>query len=349
MTDMISATLRARAEGDIHIERLLSAVHTGARRRRRRRFAVAAAALVAVASLAAAGSGAFFGTRGAPVDVAQPPDISRPPLVEGAPVATFTPTVIGSDPGLFHLDLTGLDGWANLVWSSRTGFEDLRGFSPDAGGDFVVEAAQERDHLTGRAGEIGYTTVDGLPAETVRIAPSPVAVPGGSTGGSALRWEATPGVWVQVVVPAGIDVAMRIAERVRLERTFRCAVPFRLTGLSSQVRVVKCETWFSGGYTLGSVWLVDGPQSVDYEEYYVGVGHPASPPAPTETIGGRGVTLRPADTRTGAHIEYPYDGGVAFFYPFYTTLDDPFLRSLVPAFEPVTATDPREWPRSPLG
>jgi hypothetical protein len=349
MTDMISSTLRDRADGDIHIELLLAAVHTGVRRRRRRGLAAAACAVVTAAALTAAGGVTFFRTHEAPPGVAESADIPRPPLVEDAPVATFTPTVIGSDPTLFHLDVTGLDDWANLAWSSRTGLEDLRGFSADAGGEFLVEVAQERDRLSGQAGEIGYATVNGLAAEAVRVTTQAPGVPNSPNGRSALRWEAVPGVWVQVVVPAGLDVAMRIAERVRLDRTFRCAVPFRLTGLDTKVRVVKCDTWFFGATALGGVYLNNGPQNYEnYTEYYVAVGKPDTAPVPNETIGGRAVTSE-APAGSSPRILYPYDGGVGYFYSFFTTLDDPFLRSLVPAFQPVKDTDPRGWPRSPLG
>jgi hypothetical protein len=352
MTEVISAALRDRAEGDIHVERLLSAVHTGVRRRRRRRMVGTACAVVAVAALAAAGGVVFAGTRDAPVRPATAGDFPRPPRVEGAPVAAFTPSSLGSDPTLFHLDLTGLDGWGSLRWSSRPGYEDLSGFSADAGGEFHVESSQSRDKLSGQGGEISPTKVNGLPAEAVRItSPNRAFVQSEPTGASAVRWEAVPDLWVQVVVPAGPEVAMRIAERVRLDRTYRCAVPFRLTGLSDQVRVVKCETWFSGGNTLGGVWLNNGRQSVDYTEYYVGIGRAEPTKPPTETIGGRAVAVFPGDKNVvgaTARIEYPYDGGVGFFFPFYTTVDDPFLRSLVTAFQPVTDPDVDAWPRSPL-
>jgi hypothetical protein len=320
MSHMISATLRERADGDIHIERLLSAVHTGARRRRRWRLAATAACVV--------------------VTVAA--------LVDGAPVATFTPTVIGSDPSLFHLDVTGLDRVANPEWSSRTGYEDLQGFSADAGGEFLVEVAQARDKLTGQPGEIGHTKVNGVDAESVRVT---VQASGGApapNGHTALRWEAAPSAWVQVVVTGDLTVAMRLAERVRLDRTFRCAVPFRLTGLDTKVKVVKCQTWFHGSVALGGVWLINGPQQHEtYAEYYVGVGKPDPAPVPTETIGDRPVAIQ---TPAGepARIVYPYVGGAGYFYPFFAPLDDPFLRSLVPAFQPVTDTDPENWPRSPL-
>jgi hypothetical protein len=360
MTNLISATLRDRAEGDIHIERLLSAVHTGARRRRQRRLTMSACAVVAVAALAAAGSVATSGTRDAPASPAPGADIPRPAVVEGSAVASFTPTVLGSDPTLFHLDVTGLDGWGAVQWSSRTAYEEISGMATETGGQFSIEASQTRQQLPGLAGEITPTEVKGLPAEAVRATP---AVDGSVTypprGNHAVRWEAVPGIWVQVVVMAGPEAAMRIAERVRLDRTFRCALPFRLTGLGDQVRMIKCDVWFTGVYRLGGAYLTNAPTDGDYREYYVGVGRPERDPVPNETIGGRAVRVEPGDatppgTRPGARdltnasIEYPYESRVAYFYPFFTTVDDPFLRSLVPAFEPVTDPDPRAWPQSPL-
>ena len=50
MNETISAVLREHADGDIHIERLLGAVHAGARRRRRHRLTLAGGALVVVAA-----------------------------------------------------------------------------------------------------------------------------------------------------------------------------------------------------------------------------------------------------------------------------------------------------------
>jgi hypothetical protein len=107
--------------------------------------------------------------------------------------------------------------------------------------------------------------------------------------------------------------------------------------------VVKCETSFSGSFALGGIYLADGQRPV---EYYVGVDRPTRTPTTTDTVGGRAVAVVPSGST--AHFEYPYEGGVASFYPFFTGLDDPFLRSLVPAFQPVTDPDPQTWPRSPL-
>jgi hypothetical protein len=352
MTEMIAAALRDKAEGDIHVERLLSAVHTGVRRRRRRNLLGTACAVVAVAVLAAGGGVVSSMTRGAPVRPASVGDIARPPRVDGAPVASFTPSSLGSDPTLFHLDLTGLSGWGILRWSSRAGYEDLRGFSADAGGEFYIEASQIRDKLSGQGGEISPTEVNGLPAEAVRITmPAGGFSRGEPRGTSAVRWEAVPDLWVQVVVPGGPEVAIRIAERVRLDRTYRCAVPFRLSGLGDKVRVIKCETWFSGGQALGGVWLNKGAQTVDYTEYYVGIGRAEPTKQPTESIDGRAVAVFPAETGVigaTARIEYPYGGGVGYFFSYYTTTDDPFLRSLVTAFQPITDPDVNTWPRSPL-
>src|SRR5206468_2278431 len=65
MTDTISAVLREHAEGDIHIERLLGAVRTGALRRRRRRT-VLTSGVTMLALLLVAVAGATPGRRSAP-------------------------------------------------------------------------------------------------------------------------------------------------------------------------------------------------------------------------------------------------------------------------------------------
>lgn len=361
MSELISETLRERADGDIHVERLLSAVHTGARRRRRLRLAVSACALVAVVAVGAAGGVAFVGTRGAPDGSATPTapqEIPRPPLADGAPVAAGTPAVVGSDPTLFHLDLTGLDGWSDLRWRSRPGLEQLTGTATEAGGELFVEAGRSRDQLTGQPQETGPATVNGLAAEAVRIRPDTQdLVPDARAGISAVRWEAVPGVWVQVLAPGGPDAAMMLAERVRLDRTFRCAVPFRLVGLGSRARLVTCETQFSARQVVGGVVLHDGDRRV---EFSVGVERSGPVPPTTETIGGRAVASVASGTRatdgpggggpgSNGYLVYPYDGGAGYFHAYFTTLDDPFLRSLVLAFQPVTDPDPRAWPGSPLG
>jgi hypothetical protein len=350
MTDLISAALRERADGDIHIERLLAAVHAGARRRRRRRVAGTACAVVAAVAVAAAGGVVVSGTGGAPVrpaaSPAPPGEIPRPPVLEGVPVASFTPTALGSDPTLFHLDVTGLASWSGLSWSSRPGYEELRITSAEEGGELSIEASQSRDKLSALTGETTRTEVNGLPAELVRTTrPTGNTSPWGAYG---VRWEPVPGVWAQVLVAFDRDAALRVAGRVRLDRTSRCALPFRFSGLDDRVRVIKCETSFSGGRTMGAVWLAVGEAEA---EYYVAVAPPAAnPTAPTETIGGRAVAVLPGGAGPGGfpQIEYAFDGGLAIFCPFYTTIDDPFLRSLVPAFVPVSDPDPQTWPRSPL-
>ena len=116
MNETISAALRDHADGDIHIERLLGAVHAGARRRRQRRVAVVGAALAVVVVLASV-SAATPVPRSTPVGG---PVLTRPPLV-AATSAADSPEVLGADPTLFHLDLVGLTDWRALAWSVRPG------------------------------------------------------------------------------------------------------------------------------------------------------------------------------------------------------------------------------------
>jgi len=102
MNETISAALRDHADGDIHIERLLGAVHAGARRRRQRRVAVVGAALAVVVVLASV-------TAATPVPRSTPvggPAPTRPPLVAGTSAAD-SPAVLGADPALFHSTSSG--------------------------------------------------------------------------------------------------------------------------------------------------------------------------------------------------------------------------------------------------
>src|SRR5690348_13557723 len=118
MNDTIADVLREHADDDVHIERLLGAVHAGVRRRRHRRAALTGTTLIAVA--AAAGLTAAVPepntvSPGVEQDVA----LARPPLVTGQSSAVAAPHVLGENRSLFHLDVTGStapDSWLALSW-----------------------------------------------------------------------------------------------------------------------------------------------------------------------------------------------------------------------------------------
>jgi hypothetical protein len=101
MDEMIATALRERAEGDVHVERLLDAVRAGVRRQRRRRFLVGCGAAAVVATLVgAAGAVALPGrgpdTRtGGPARTAFP----RPPSAGSLPTAAESPRCSAPTPG----------------------------------------------------------------------------------------------------------------------------------------------------------------------------------------------------------------------------------------------------------
>jgi len=206
MNETITATLREHAEGDIHIDRLLGAVHAGARRRQRRRRSAGGVALILVAVAA------LVGVRGltlhrVPVADPAPPAMPRPPRVDAA--------VTASDATMFHLDLPDL-GWTSLSWAAQPGHETLSG-ELASGQEVRIEADRERDGLTWRDGPRWPVTVAGQPAEAISVA----------AGLYAVQWQPVPGIWAQAAIfGADVHAAAALAEQVRFDRAYRCAAAF---------------------------------------------------------------------------------------------------------------------------
>jgi hypothetical protein len=338
MNETLSTVLREHADGDVHIERLLGAVHAGVRRRRQRRLAVVCGAAVLVTAsvtVTAAAPGPDLGT----VVSAPPLDAHpRPPQVVNSPAAITRPEVLGSDPSLFHLDLTGLaglNGWVNLAWSSRAGYEDLTvSLGPYS---FVqVAAARDKENLAQPTVATWEVMMGGQPVEAI------------STGRSfAVRWEPRPGIWAQVEATDSIQQAIDVAEQVRLDRVFRCAVPFRLTGLA-EARLRKCDTDFraDGLRPWAQAWLTLGPGDTEYQVAVSSVDDGSV--VPNDTVAGRPVEFTAASDGTPLTFRFAYDGRIAYFWAFSKEPDVAPLRSLVAAFVPVAGDDPAVWPSSPL-
>jgi hypothetical protein len=338
MNEIISAALRANADGDIHIERLLDAVHAGARRRRQRHLALACGAVVAVVLVGLAGVTASRrpATIGGPPPV---PALPRPPRVERVPTAVGSPGVLASDPTLFHLDLSDLSGWKNLSWAATRNQETLDA-TTESGDQVQIEAGRDRGQLSRHDGTATAITVGGKPAEAV------------AAGGShVVRWQPVPGIWAQVDAPGDVGVAIAVAEKVRLDRVYRCAVPFRLDRVVS-ARMTKCTTYFTGEdagrwSTSGGVWFTIGAGGPEYQ-VAVGKGDPSI--AVNDTIQGRAVkVVQPTGGNPALlEIDYPYDGRTAYFWVYYGPMDQGVFRSLVAAFAPVPDGDPHTWPSSPF-
>jgi len=347
MDDMIATALRERAEGDIHVERLLDAVRTGVRRQRRRRFAVGFGAAAAVVALVAAAGVATAPDRRPDGRTAQPAQsgrvpLPRPPAVAGAPTAADRPEVLGSGSGLFHLDIRGTPiGWRNASWASTRGFEELGFEAAETGGDVRVLAARDPIWL----GELGpgaaSAAVDGLPAETVE-----------QGGAHVVRWQPRAGIWAQVWATGEPDSAIAVAGKLRFDRVYRCAVPFRLAGYAEPA-LNKCSTDFVldedglSATAAGTVWLTPvtgGP------EYQVSVGRGRTDTVLNDTIAGRAVQVKPGATAPAPppEIRYPFDGRTAYFWRFGDGPEEAF-RALVAAFTPVPGPDPNDWPATAFG
>jgi hypothetical protein len=342
MDEMIATALRERAEGDVHVERLLGAVRAGVRRQRRFRLVVgcgAAAAVVAtlvgVAGVVAPADRQRDARTGEPALTTFP----RPPAVDSAPTAAESPEVLGSDPGLFHLDLIDLSGWRSVAWAATRSFEELTGEASDSDGHVRIVAA--RDPIWLDPWDPGATParVGAQPAETRE-----------QNGYHVVRWQPRPGIWAQVMASRSPEFAIAVAEQVRLDRVYRCAVPFRLIG-PAVPPTVKCSTDFvleDDGVSVtpaGTVWL---RTAADSPEYQVAVGRSRSDLAVNDTIEGRAVQVvePPAYSSAPPEIRYPYDGHTAYFWQFGTGPKEAF-RSLVAAFTPVPGRDPDTWPGTP--
>jgi hypothetical protein len=341
MDDLIATALRERAEGDIHVERLLGAVRAGVRRQRWRRFAVGCGAVAAVTGLLAAAGVAVAPGRGPDTGAAPPPVTAfpRPPEAGSVPTAAEVPAAFASDPTLFHLDLADMSGWRHVAWASTTKFEELMLEAGDPGRNAAVAATRDPEWLPPWADGAAPATVGGLPAQARE-----------ERGTHVVRWQPLPGIWAQVQAD-GLDFAISVAEMVRLDRVYRCAVPFRLVGLGPP-RTMKCSTDFGledDGVTVtaaGSAWFTateGGP------EYQIAVARARAGVTPNDTIAGKAVLVSmPIDSVTPPEILYPFDGRMAYFWQHGAGPVEAF-RAAVAAFTPVPGRDPAAWPNSPFG
>jgi hypothetical protein len=266
--------------------------------------------------------------------------LPQPPQVEHLPTAADSPSVLATDPTLFHLNLTDLSGWKDLSWASSRSQETLTA-TMESGDQLQIEAARDRNQLDRSDGTTTAVTVGGKPGEAVA-----------AHGSHVIRWQPVLGIWAQVDAPGDVDMAIAVAEKVRLDRVFRCAVPFRLDQVTS-ARMTKCSTYYvTDGHTgsssaSGGVWFTIG---ADGPEYQVAVAKGDPSIAVNDTIEGRAVrVVQPTGGNSALlEIDYPYDDQTAYFWVFYGPLDQGVFRSLVAKFAPLPDDDPQAWPSNPF-
>jgi len=341
MNDLISATLRENADGDVHVERLLSAVHDVARRRRRATRSVLAVTVAMTLIGGTAGVRWLSASRGPAVVPGPAATAPRPPLAVNQPLAADSALELGVDPTLFHLDLTdGPDAWTSLAWASQPGYEELTGTTMTSH-DVRIAAARDEAGLPWRDGPRFDLSVAGQPAQAIA-----------ADGLYAVRWQPVAGIWAQAEIESDdVRLAIDLAQRVRLDRVYRCAVPFRLPGLTSP-RLTKCSTNFvldghlgiADWSATGSAWFTldaGGP------EYQVSVGR-AELVTPNDSAGGRAIQfVQLPGGPASMQIRYGYEGRTAYFWVFGGT-DKQSLVALASAFTPVAGTDPDGWPSTPF-
>ncbi|GIJ43199.1 hypothetical protein Val02_00850 [Virgisporangium aliadipatigenens] len=276
---------------------------------------------------------------------------ARPPATGGMN-AIEAPEVVGSDPTLFHLDVADLRGWSSVAWSSgRNGHEELVAETSE-GGEVRIELSRDPQTLAQRGGVTGSAMVWGNTAETTDYGDRHM-----------VRWQPAPGLWAQV--RSGVDAAdaLRIAESVRLDRVFRCAVPFRLVGFEATT-LVKCATHFTVLYARGSpkptvlpialgpwgeVWLSIGgdPQT----EYQVAMtqAQVAASGMPAQRITRVPARMTPPPSPAKAGWEVPAGEATAYVWGFGAP-DEAVMTALVGAIRPVDdVLDMESWPTGPFG
>ncbi|MEU0556239.1 hypothetical protein [Dactylosporangium sp. NPDC006015] len=246
-------------------------------------------------------------------------DVPRPPAATGEAAAEAGPGRIGR-PLVLHLSVDRLPSpsfgvtYQQLV---RERQESLTFHGSTGAGDRL---AGTTDGLTG--------TTDQLAGTTVRVgvttqgwepqigAPTPVTVAGrpavltSSDGTTVIRWQDADGLWLQVVTTLDEPRALVFATGVRLDRAYRCVVPYRLTNLPDGMHADRCTMTFLAGETHTILDLTDGTS--DLRLTSVPQQAPARLPAMDTTIGGHPARLseRTADGRRILEVTVDEGAGV---------------------------------------
>jgi hypothetical protein len=338
MTETISSVLHEYADGDVHIERLLGAVHAGARKRRNRRLTAVGGILVAAVLAAVTGA---VSTAPEPLSLAAPSAERPPALAHGMTIAK-SPDAIGFSPSQFHLDLTGdFVGWKAVSWTSRGGHEELI-ITTNAEQEILVQADRPHSGTKYHADVPETIDIHGTPAEISQ-----------ASGQTTISWEPYSWAWLQVTSNAGREAVVQVAQSLIFSSSYRCAVPFQLRGLDD-ARVVRCQTDLvrddaTGSLvTGGSAWIRFGDAPAEYQ---ISVGTKEEPVKANDSVNGHLTEHRPGDGTVSNPEEYrfSYAGRTVHFWAFpYDGTPRLPLRTVAEAFRPFPSNNPQNWPDTPL-
>jgi hypothetical protein len=243
----IATALRERAEGEVDVRGLIDAATArGVRRlRARRRIRAAGGGLVALAVAggmllasarwesphgpgnSAAGTPSVVGATTPSAAPTAFPDLPRPPLVSQRTPTSVLNKLIGREHDAFHLDLSDVPGPVTQAqWSSFQGWERL-----------IVESGSYE--ITAEVGDVA--NLDGpLSAQSQVRFGTDVALLSQADGMAQLRWQPALGVWAVVSVNGTAATVQQVAGALRLDRAYRCGVPFRLPVAEKETLVQGC-------------------------------------------------------------------------------------------------------------
>ncbi|MEV0564972.1 hypothetical protein, partial [Dactylosporangium sp. NPDC050588] len=246
-------------------------------------------------------------------------DVPRPPAATGEAAEEAGPGRIGR-PLVLHLSVDRLPSpsfgvtYQQLV---RERQESLTFHGSTGAGDRLTgttdQLTRTTDRLAGTTVRVGVTTQGWEPQIG---APTPVTVAGrpavltSSGGTTVIRWQDADGLWLQVVTTLDEPRALVFATGVRLDRAYRCVVPYRLTNLPDGMHADRCTMTFLAGETHTILDLTDGTS--DLRLTSVPPQAPARLPAMDTTIGGHPARLseRTADGRRILEVTVDEGAGV---------------------------------------
>jgi hypothetical protein len=285
---MLSASLHANATVEVDTGRLLAGASARGQRLVRRRYAGFAAFACAVTTVAMLMPSVV--SRGAPMvpgdalDATQAIAVMAPhlsvvreghlPMLPKAPAefgAAYVPEQVGKDPAVLHFGVSELAATARSVtWATGPSLEIMQiERAPDryswitlSSDSRVLESEiRQRTGAYADAGSDRDVDVRGRPG-VLRTIPT-------EEGFSYLvRWEPVAGLVADVHVRAGVEQELwDLVDRVRLNEATRCVVPFGLSRLPSDFRLLGCRVSMRGyedttGRAVKYLRLIDAELSI---------------------------------------------------------------------------------------